>query len=76
MIIENNGVGTLFCTFATFKNLVENLFNCKIRMFQSDAGREFDQTPMHDLFLKHNIYKLKFTHAFWFLLRMLPRNTL
>jgi len=29
-------------------------------MFQSDAGKEFDQTPMHDFFLKHGIYFRKF----------------
>jgi len=28
--------------FVTFKRLVENLFNYKIKMFQSDGGKEFD----------------------------------
>ena len=35
--------------------LVKNLFNCKIKMFQSDGGKEFDQNSMHGFFLKHGI---------------------
>ena len=42
--------------FFTFKTPVENLFNCKIKMFQSDDGCEFDQLSKHDLFFKHGIY--------------------
>jgi len=42
--------------FVTFKSLVENLFNHKIKMFQSDGEKEFDQKSMHQLFLSHGIY--------------------
>jgi len=42
----------IYNVFCNLKVLVENLFNCKIKMFQSDRGKEFDQTSMHALFLK------------------------
>ena len=43
----------VYIVFRTLKTLVENLFNYKIKMFQGDGGKEFDQTSIHDLFLKH-----------------------
>ena len=42
--------------FVTFKSLVKHLFNHKIKMFQSDGGKEFDKKSMHQLFLIHGIY--------------------
>ena len=45
--------------FTKFQLLVENLFNCKIKMFQSDGGREFDNSSMHNLFNAHGIYFCK-----------------
>ena len=35
---------------------VENLFNCKIKMFRSDGSKEFNQTSVHDLFIKQDIH--------------------
>ena len=36
--------------------MVENLFNCKLKMFQSDGRREFENSPTLDLFHKRDIY--------------------
>jgi len=36
----------LYHLFTKFWVLVENLFNCKIKMFQSDGGWEFDNSFM------------------------------
>jgi len=56
----------VFTHFCNFQVLVENLFNCKIKMFQSngvkikmfqsDRGLEFDNSPTKNNFLKHDIY--------------------
>ena len=46
----------VYIVFGIFKTLVENLFNCKIKIFQSNRGKEFDQTPMHKLFINHSVY--------------------
>ena len=46
----------IYGLFITFQNLVENLINYKIRMFQSDGGREFDNSDMLDLFYKSGVY--------------------
>ena len=35
---------------------MENLFDTKIKMFQSDGGREFDNTSLGAHFLEHGIY--------------------
>ena len=42
--------------FAKFQTWLENLFNCKIKMFQSNGGGEFDNSPVLLSFDKHNIY--------------------
>jgi len=41
--------------FMQFNALVENQFSCKIKIFQSDGGQEFDNTSTLDLFHKHGI---------------------
>jgi len=46
----------VFTHFCDFQALVENLFNCNIKMFQSDRGLEFDNSSMKNHYLKHNIY--------------------
>jgi len=50
---QKSKVFTHFCNFQAF---VENLFNCKIKMFQSDEGLEFDNSLMKTHFLKYDIY--------------------
>ena len=55
-ILWNENKKSIYTIFGTFNTLVENLFNCKIKKFYSDEGKEFDQTSMHDLFLKYGIY--------------------
>ena len=42
--------------FTKFQVLVENLFNSRIKMFRSDGGWEFDNSPMFSLFAKQGIY--------------------
>jgi len=42
--------------FCAFQKLVENLFNTKIKMFQSDGGREFDNTSLGAHFLERGVY--------------------
>jgi len=49
-IKQKSEVYTVICNF---KSLVENLFNCRIQMFQTDGG---DETSMHDFFLKRGNY--------------------
>ena len=46
----------VFPHFCNFQVLVENLFNCKIKMFQSDGGLELDNLPMKTHFLKYSSY--------------------
>ena len=41
-----------YTIFYTFKNLVENLLNCKIKVSESDGRKEVDRSIMHDLFFK------------------------
>jgi len=48
-----------YSLFLQFKVLVENLFSYTIKMFQSDGGKEFDNSSMLDLFHKHSIYFCK-----------------
>ena len=42
--------------FTEFRVLVENLFNCKIKMFQSDGGQELSNSSMLMFFETHGIY--------------------
>ena len=46
--------------FQDFQALVENLFDCKIKIFQSDGGREFDNQPLLDHFRTCGIAFRKF----------------
>ncbi|CAH9142791.1 unnamed protein product, partial [Cuscuta epithymum] len=41
--------------FKNFKLMVENLFNSKIKIFQSDGGGEFDNHGMREIFLSNGI---------------------
>lgn len=45
----------VFNQFCNFQASVENLFNCKIKMFQRDEGLEFDNSPEKNHFLKQDI---------------------
>lgn len=45
--------------FMNFQNLVENLFDRKIKRVQSDGGREFDNKILTNHFLDHGIYFCK-----------------
>lgn len=40
----------VYSKFCVFQQLVENLFDAKIKMFQSDGGREFDNSMFHKHF--------------------------
>ena len=46
----------VFPVFCAFQKLVENMFNTKIKMFQSDGGRKFDTTQLGAHFLAYGIY--------------------
>ena len=43
-------------TFINFQSLVENQFSTKIRIFQSDGGREFISKNLHSHFTKYGIH--------------------
>ncbi|CAH9077265.1 unnamed protein product [Cuscuta europaea] len=45
----------VFTHFCNFQNLVENLFDCKIKCFQSDGGGEFVNSSFQNHFLKCGI---------------------
>jgi len=46
----------VFPIFFTFRKLVENLFNAKIKYFQSDEAKEYDNQPLFNYFMEHGIY--------------------
>lgn len=46
----------VFLHFCTFKKLVENIFNAKIKAFQSDGDGEFNNTSMLSHFSNSGIF--------------------
>ena len=46
----------VFKTFLAFKTLVESLFKKTIKYFQSDGGKEYDNTSLAAFLIQHGIY--------------------
>lgn len=45
-----------FAILCAFHKMVENLLKTKIKFFQSDVGKEYDNTPFLEYLVSYGIY--------------------